>query len=134
MKSFSVHTTSRESLIDITMQVEQIVNHSGIPEGICVVFIPHTTAAVTLNENADPSVKTDLIQTLKRLLPQSPHYQHREGNSDAHIKSSLTGSSILIIVENGRLRLGTWQGIQFCEFDGPRNREVWVHVAGQGPS
>ena len=129
MKSFSVSTKAQEELIDITSGVRNILRESRVSEGICVVFVPHTTAAVTINENADPDVKKDIIKGLK-VIPSSG-YMHSEGNSPAHIKASLIGSSITIIVKEGKLALGTWQGIYFAEFDGPRQRSVWIKVMGE---
>lgn len=126
-----IRTSGRTQLIDITGRVEQAVRDSGVQDGFVTVFVPHTTAAVTINENADPSVPHDILRVLDSVIPfDSPHYRHGEGNSAAHIKSSLVGASETVIVEDGRLRLGTWQGIFFAEFDGPRSRKVWVSVAG----
>ena len=113
-------------MIDITDLVSKSVKESGIREGICVVFTPHTTAAVTINENADPDVQRDILASLSGIVPSSGNYRHREGNADAHIKSSLVGVSQPVIIENGQLLLGTWQAIFFCEFDGPRTRRVVV--------
>jgi secondary thiamine-phosphate synthase enzyme len=126
MEKFSVHTTDRTSMQNITSQVNDIIKKSGIKHGLCYVFIPHTTAAVTINESADPDVVTDIIMELKKVIPFQDRYLHSEGNSAAHIKTSLVGSSECIFVEDGRLMLGTWQGIFLCEFDGPRTRQVWV--------
>jgi secondary thiamine-phosphate synthase enzyme len=126
LESFNVRTTKREELIDITSNVQRALEKSKTSEGFCVVFVPHTTAGVTINENADPTVRRDIIKGLT-LIPESG-YAHSEGNSPAHIKSSLIGQSLTILVENGRLVLGTWQGIYFAEFDGPRHRSVWVKV------
>ena len=128
METFSVRTPQREVLIDITGEVSRLVGDSGIASGLCTVFIPHTTAGVTINENADPSVKTDITAFLRRLIPQNAGFDHREGNSDAHIKASMMGFSQTILIENGRLVLGTWQGICFAEFDGPRQRKVHVKI------
>lgn len=128
MKQFSIHTTSHVDMIDITGHVRNSVRESRISSGICYVFIPHTTAAVTINENADPDVRTDIIKTLDRLVPLKDSYRHAEGNSAAHIKSSLLGSSQTLFVENGDLILGTWQSIFLCEFDGPRTRDVFVKL------
>ncbi len=128
MNRFSVNTGSVESLIEITSQVTVIVADSGVKEGICCIFTPHTTAAITINENADPSVKNDFLLGLKYIGLEAPHYKHMEGNSPAHIKSSLVGCSELIIISGGKLQLGTWQGIYLCEFDGPRTREVYVKI------
>ena len=124
----SVKTTSKTEFVDITAEVQSIVKSSDIREGLCMVYVPHTTAAVTINESADPSVKTDILMVLNEMVPWNAGYRHLEGNSPAHIKSTLVGASELIAVENGRLVLGTWQGIFFCEFDGPRNRKIHVKV------
>lgn len=125
---YVVRTTRDQEFIDITDIVEETVRKSGVKDGIVVVFVPHTTAGVTINENADPDVKTDIISTLNKVFPVENGYRHIEGNSHAHIKASLMGSSCNIIVENGKLKLGTWQGIYFCEFDGPRQRKVYVKI------
>ena len=121
----TVHTHSRTELVEITAEVRQAVNHA-LPggNGICLIYVPHTTAGVTINENADPDVARDILKTLDTLVPFEAGYRHREGNSAAHIKASLVGTSQTVAVENGRLILGTWQGIFFCEFDGPRTRKV----------
>jgi len=129
MKIIAVKSNSSEELIDITGQVMAAVNESGASEGLCCIYTPHTTAAVTINENADPSVKRDILAGLKSLGLENVHYHHGEGNSAAHIKSSLVGASELVIIENGKLQLGTWQGIYLCEFDGPRSRKVYVSVS-----
>jgi len=121
---FSVKTNSQTELIDITASVQDAVQKSGLENGLCFVFIPHTTAAVTINESADPSVKSDMLKVINQVIPWEAGYRHMEGNSPAHIKSTLVGASELIAVERGRLVLGTWQGIFFCEFDGPRTRKV----------
>ena len=113
-------------MVDLTRQVAEIVGSSGVSRGICTVFVPHTTAGVTINEHADPDVAGDLMAILDKLVPWTGPYAHSEGNSAAHLKSSLVGSSVRVIVEEGRLQLGTWQGIFFCEYDGPRSRQVWV--------
>ena len=128
MKVISVKSGSTEELIDITEQVIAAVNELNVSEGLCCIFTPHTTAAVTINENADPSVRRDILAGLRSLSLENVHYLHGEGNSPAHIKSSLVGASEIVIIENGRLQLGTWQGIYFCEFDGPRNRKVYISV------
>lgn len=128
----SVRTAKRCQMVDITEHVHQSVEKAGIQNGYALVFCPHTTAAITINENADPDVVSDILTTLERLIPKNhPEYRHCEGNSDAHVKSSLVGASQQILVQNGRLCLGTWQAIFFCEFDGPRNRNVYIQVAGQ---
>jgi secondary thiamine-phosphate synthase enzyme len=125
----SLKTTGRNQFIDITNQVESIVLQSGVKNGICVIYAPHTTAAITINENADPTVRKDIISSLDKIVPwREPFYEHAEGNSAAHIKSSLIGCSQTVIVQAGKLLLGTWQGIYFCEFDGPRTRRVLVKV------
>ncbi len=120
--------TEKESLTDITDEVERSVEDSGISEGLCVVFCPHTTAAVTINENADPDVRHDILLGLSKAFPQNAEFRHAEGNSTAHLKSACVGSSVSIPVENGRLTLGTWQAVYFCEFDGPRTRYYYVKV------
>lgn len=131
-KDFRISTKKRNELIDITSQVSSIVNQAGISNGDAIVYCPHTTAAITINENADPSVPHDILLTLEEIIPCSrPGYRHTEGNSDAHCKSSLLGCSEQILISGGSLALGTWQGIFFCEFDGPRNRKVYVQVRGQ---
>ena len=130
MASTSIETRDRTEWQDITALVADAVASSGVAHGVCHVFVPHTTAGVTINENADPSVVRDINATLDRLVPWSGDYTHREGNSAAHIKSVLVGSSVAVAVEGGELRLGTWQGIYFCEFDGPRHRQVQVQVVG----
>lgn len=129
MRKITIKTRARQELVDITPQVDKVIRDEGVSEGICFVFVPHTTAGVVINENADPSVKEDILMMLSKLVPQSPHYKHAEGNSPAHIKSSLVGGSLQIPISNGRLTLGTWQGLMFCEFDGPRNREAWISVS-----
>ena len=128
MDKISIHTSKRTEFIDIASKVEKIVKDSKVKDGLCIVFCPHTTAALTINENADPSVQKDIIKHLEELVPAGKSYAHSEGNSDAHIKSSLLGISLNIIIENGGLILGTWQGIYFCEFDGPRSRGIWVNI------
>ncbi|HDI72881.1 MAG TPA: YjbQ family protein [Candidatus Altiarchaeales archaeon] len=128
MKTFTVKTAKREQLVDITAEVMEIISKSGVNSGICVLYVPHTTAAITINENADPSVRVDIEETLSKLVPYGKGYRHLEGNADSHIKSTLVAPSITLIVENGRPVLGTWQGIFFCEFDGPRTRKVHVKI------
>ncbi len=131
-EDFRISTKSRNQMIDITGQVRSFVSQSGITNGDAIVYCPHTTAAITINENADPSVPHDILLTLEELLPHHrPGYQHSEGNSDAHCKSSLIGCSEQILIKDESLNLGTWQGIFFCEFDGPRNRKVVVHIRGE---
>jgi secondary thiamine-phosphate synthase enzyme len=118
--------------IDVTRSVQEAVNNAGVEDGICIIFVPHTTAAVTINENADPSVVQDMIMELNKIVPFQDHYRHMEGNSPAHIKASLVGCSKIVFVQSGKLVLGTWQGVFFCEFDGPRNREVRLKVIPDG--
>jgi len=129
VESFGVKTGSRTELSDITSRVEDIVRASGVKEGLCCVYVPHTTAGVTINENADPSVRRDILMELNKVIPFEDGYKHGEGNSAAHIKASLVGSSVSVPVSGGRLALGTWQGISLCEFDGPRSRRVHVTVS-----
>ena len=130
--SFGVSSKSRNQMIDITGKVSSVVGKSGISDGDVIVYCPHTTAAITINENADPSVPHDILLTLSELMPPNrPGYQHYEGNSDSHSKSSLIGCSEQVLVKGGKLALGTWQGIFFCEFDGPRSRKVLVQVRGE---
>ena len=128
MKQLPVKTNSRFEMIDITNHVRSVLRESNVKSGICYVFVPHTTAAVTINENADPDVPRDIIMELDKVIPLHDNYRHREGNSAAHIKSSLVGSSEMIFIENGSLVLGTWQSLFFCEFDGPRTRKVFVKL------
>lgn len=132
METFTVKTATRAEFTDITGSVQSVVAESGIRRGICVVHIPHTTAGVTINENADPSVKADILDWLERAVPRRAGYRHAEGNSDAHIKASLMGSSLSLPVENGGLVLGIWQSIYLCEFDGARSRQVNVEVIPLG--
>lgn len=129
MKEISLSTGSRTQLLDITSQLQAAVTESDIKDGLCQVYVPHTTAGVTINENADPSVREDILMELNKIVPLQDNYRHREGNAAAHIKASIVGSSEMILVQNGRLVLGTWQGLFFCEFDGPRSRRVLVNVS-----
>jgi secondary thiamine-phosphate synthase enzyme len=128
MKQIQIKTNQREELVNVTHEVQEVVSKSGIENGIAILFVTHTTAAITINENADPSVKRDILYKLKKEIPQNDNFHHGEGNSDAHIKSSLIGPSLQIIVSDGRILLGTWQGILFCEFDGPRTRKMYVKI------
>ncbi len=128
----SIKSSKQIEFIDITHRVQEVVVKTGVKEGICVIFVPHTTAGVTINENADPSVIQDIIMELNKIVPFKDSYLHREGNSPAHIKSSLVGCNLNVMIESGRLSLGTWQGIFFCEFDGPRSRKVHVKVIPDG--
>lgn len=123
-----IRTAKSEEFINITSIVRQEVKKSGVTDGIVTVFVPHTTAGVTINENADPDVVRDILWGLEKAFPKSNNYLHMEGNSHAHIKASLMGSSCTIIIENGELKLGTWQGVYFCEFDGPRTRKIYIKV------
>ena len=125
---FEVRTSKHTQMLDITREVQRAVTESGVRDGICMVFIPHTTAAVTINENADPDVIRDFTMELNKIVPWEDGYHHMEGNSAAHLKSSMIGFSEQIIIEDGRLLLGTWQGIYFCEFDGPRSRKCFVKI------
>jgi secondary thiamine-phosphate synthase enzyme len=130
--SFTVSTHNRNELIDITGKIEKTVADSGISQGTVTVYCPHTTAAITINENADPDVVHDILLTLEELVPQMRSgYRHSEGNSDAHVKSSIVGCSETILISAGQIQLGTWQGIYFCEFDGPRKRNVNVQIMGE---
>ena len=128
LKQMTIQTNTQAQILDITAQVQKVVRESGIIEGLCCVFIPHTTAGVTINENADPSVKQDIVMELNKTIPFNDNYSHLEGNSAAHIKASIIGSSVNIPVKNNYLLLGTWQGICFCEFDGPRTRQFYVKI------
>jgi secondary thiamine-phosphate synthase enzyme len=126
MKNFSLTTHQRTEFVDITAEVAKAVAAMGVKDGVVTVFVPHTTAGITINENADPDVTADMAAALDRMVPWSAGYRHGEGNSAAHVKASLMGSSVRVIVSGGRLQLGTWQAIYFCEFDGPRSRKVLV--------
>ncbi len=126
VKQLTIKTSKRNEFIDITSQVQDLVGE--IPEGVVTVFVPHTTTGITINENADPDVPRDILKKLEKLIPQQDNYSHMEGNSDAHIKASLFGSSVRVIVKDGQLLLGTWQSIFFCEFDGPRTRTFYIHI------
>jgi len=128
MQTLKIKTKQKEEFIDLTPKVKENVNSSGTQNGLCVIYVPHTTAGVTINENADPSVKKDILMTLRKIVPDSLAYSHAEGNSPSHVKASLIGSSVKLLITNGRLALGTWQGIFFCEFDGPRQRQVFLKI------
>jgi secondary thiamine-phosphate synthase enzyme len=128
LKEIAIQTNTQTQILEITAQVQKVVSESGITEGLCCVFVPHTTAGVTINENADPSVKQDIVMELNKVIPFDDNYSHSEGNSAAHIKASIIGSSVNIPLKNNNLLLGTWQGICFCEFDGPRQRHFYVKI------
>ena len=127
-KEITIKSDSRTELKEITGEIQKIVKETGIKNGICYLFVPHTTAGITINEHADPSVVRDILNKLNELVPYNSNYHHTEGNADSHIKASIVGTNQVVFVENGRLNLGTWQGIFFCEFDGPRRRKVLVKV------
>jgi secondary thiamine-phosphate synthase enzyme len=128
MKVLQVKTSRHNEFIDITGLVQSTVSKGGQEDGACLVFVPHTTAGITINENADPSVRKDMLMMLDRMVPENARYSHAEGNSPGHVKSSIVGCSVYVPVKGGRLALGTWQGVFFCEFDGPRTRQVWVQM------
>jgi secondary thiamine-phosphate synthase enzyme len=128
MREVKVKTSKRNEMVDITSDVQQVVDQEKIDDGFAIVYVPHTTAGITINEGADPSVQRDIIETLRKLIPESGDYHHMEGNSDAHIKASILGSSVTVLIKNGRLVLGTWQHIFFFEGDGPRHRKTYVEV------
>lgn len=129
MTEFSVRTTQHTQFVEITERVQQMVSESGMRDGVCTIVVPHTTAGVTINENADPDVVADMIYALDKAVPwKDSHYRHGEGNTAAHVKSSMMGHSVDALVRDGKLQFGTWQGIFLCEFDGPRTRKVWVTV------
>ena len=131
IREIPVRTRKRNELVDITSTVRELIDESGVTEGICHIFVPHTTAAVTINEKADPDVATDISNTLEKSIPAGWGYRHAEGNSDSHVKSSLVGASELVIITGGRPVLGTWQAVFFCEFDGPRSRHCVVRITGE---
>lgn len=128
MKTIDVQSRSKEEMIDITSSLTEAVEESGIKNGVCFVYVPHTTAGVTINENADPSVKGDIMMTLGQMVPENLPYRHAEGNSPGHVKASLIGPSVQVFVREGKPVLGTWQGVFFCEFDGPRSRRVHIEI------
>lgn len=125
-----IPTRAREEMVDITARVRGAVREAGVADGVCFVSVPHTTAAVTINECADPDVAADILKALDAAVPDALSYRHSEGNSPAHVKATLVGASVSVMIEDGRLALGTWQGVFLCEFDGPRTRKVWVRVLG----
>ena len=131
MIELSVKTSFKQGLVDITAQVQRAVRGAGVQSGVCVLYVPHTTAGITINESADPAVKEDILLALQRLTPPDLRYRHLEGNAHAHIQAALMGHSVQIPIEGGQLKLGTWQGIFFCEFDGPRSRLVWAQLMPQ---
>jgi secondary thiamine-phosphate synthase enzyme len=126
MQQLTVKTQSQTEMIDITRQVQKSIEAAGFQDGLCVLYVPHTTAGITINESADPSVRRDILMVLNQMVPWQADYRHMEGNSPAHIKSTLVGASQLVVVEKGQMVLGTWQGIFFCEFDGPRSRKLQI--------
>lgn len=128
IRYINVKSRARTEFIDITERVQEIINEEGVKEGVCYIYVPHTTAGITINEGADPSVQRDIVSTLNRLIPFEGDYHHREGNADAHIKSTIVGVSLYIMIEQGKLSLGTWQAVYFCEFDGPRHRRVHLKI------
>ncbi|HLA49869.1 MAG TPA: secondary thiamine-phosphate synthase enzyme YjbQ [Thermodesulfovibrionia bacterium] len=127
-KNINIKTKTRTEFVDITSEIQQVIDEAGIKDGICCLYVPHTTAGITINEGADPSVVSDIQRTLSKLIPNNLNYSHMEGNSDAHIKSTVVGASKTVIIDDGKLLLGTWQSIFFCEFDGPRHRRVLVKL------
>ena len=129
-QTVNLKTTARSDMVDITTSVQREVDRAGVKNGLCIVYVPHTTAGVTINEGADPAVCQDILGKLNELVPRDSGFRHMEGNADSHVKSSLMGSSVTVLVEKGGLSLGTWQKIFFCEFDGPRSRRVYVKVQG----
>jgi secondary thiamine-phosphate synthase enzyme len=128
LQTLTVHTGSRTEFLDLTGRIQDAVQESGVQDGLCHLFVPHTTAAVTINENADPSVRADILMVLNKLISERESYRHLEGNSPAHIKASVIGPQLTLMVSGGRLVLGTWQGIFFCEFDGPRTRRLHLKI------
>jgi secondary thiamine-phosphate synthase enzyme len=130
METLRVKTERRTQLVDVTESVQRVVKESGAKAGVCTIYVPHTTAGVIINEHADPDVATDLEGVFDRMVPQSAAYRHTEGNTDSHAKAALAGTSQVVLIEGGKLALGTWQGIFFCEFDGPRERKMYVKVMG----
>jgi secondary thiamine-phosphate synthase enzyme len=132
MESFAVQTQHHTQFVRIDREVQRLVTQSGVREGVCHIFVPHTTAGITINENADPDVVRDIIETLDRLVPWKAGYAHTEGNSAAHVKAGLMGFEQTVLIEHGALALGTWQSVYFCEFDGPRTRQAWVRIIPAG--
>lgn len=132
MEKFTVRTTAHAQFVNIDREINRVIADSSVREGVCRVFVPHTTAGVTINENADPDVVRDILASLDRLVPWNNNYAHTEGNSAAHIKASMLGFSQTVFIQNGAMALGTWQSVYFCEFDGPRTRQVWVEITPAG--
>ncbi|EQB63850.1 MAG: hypothetical protein RBG1_1C00001G1429 [candidate division Zixibacteria bacterium RBG-1] len=128
IKKLEIKTNARSEIIDITDKIQKVVSDSKIKSGICIIYVPHTTAGITVNENYDPSVRTDILDYLEKIAPPSARYRHTEGNADSHIKTSVVGSSATLVIEDGKILLGSWQGIMFCEFDGPRTRKLVIKV------
>lgn len=131
MIKLSLPTSRQEELQDITHQLQSVVRKSGVRQGLAVIFCPHTTCALTINEHADPDVRADILMTLRKIVPGTLPYAHSEGNSPAHVKASLLNQSLTLIIEEGEIQLGTWQGIFLCEFDGPRNRQLWIELLAE---
>ena len=127
--TLTIKSRAKTEFIDITDDVQRLVRESGVNSGVCFLYVPHTTAGITINEGADPSVKRDILATVNRLIPFDGDYHHREGNSAAHIKSTIVGVSLFVLIEDGQPQLGTWQSVYFCEFDGPRHRRVLVRIS-----
>jgi len=128
LKRIQVRTSKATEMVDITEKVERAISEEEIAEGVCYLFVPHTTAGITINEGADPSVRQDILKELDQVIPQEDDYRHTEGNAAAHIKASLVGSSVVVFLQGGKLCLGTWQSLYLCEFDGPRRREIWMRI------
>jgi secondary thiamine-phosphate synthase enzyme len=128
IRRLEIATSSRSQMLDVTREVERAVSESGVQEGFCHIYVPHTTAGIAINENADPSVAQDILAVLEKMAPRGGSYRHLEGNADSHVKASIVGSSETVLIEGGRLVLGTWQGLFLCEFDGPRRRRLLVKV------
>jgi secondary thiamine-phosphate synthase enzyme len=130
LKKILLRSSARSEMVDITRKVQEEISRAGMREGVCYLFVPHTTAGITVNEGADPSVRRDILRKLDSLVPWEEDYSHGEGNAAAHIRASLVGTSLILLVREGTVALGTWQSIFFCEFDGPRQREVWIAMSG----
>lgn len=128
IKKLEIKTDSRSEIIDITDKIQKVISDSKIKSGICIIYVPHTTAGITVNENYDPSVRIDILDYLEKIALPSARYKHTEGNADSHIKTSVVGSSATLVIEDGKILLGSWQGIMFCEFDGPRNRKLVLKI------